>query len=153
MSYIIQREIDGDVETKLLKVLNGVIRCFRSVFHIHFMVGGSHNPNSYHYKGMAADGHKGRYVASRRANDADIQIMATNLKRLLDKPNKSVFEQAIIARLRGMQGVGMYPHWKPAAGLHLDVREKPLAWVGLSRDEILKKLKKTNGKQVYFYLV
>ena len=152
MSYIQPNEIDGAVEPKLMRIMNGFIRCLRSVFYIHFFVGGSHNMNSYHYKGMAADGHIGRFVESRKPNDADIQIMASNMRKLVDKENKTIFEQAIIARLRGVSGVGMYPHWHPRSGLHVDVRKQELAWVGLNRDELDQELKRQKTKQIYIYL-
>jgi hypothetical protein len=152
MSYITPQELDGAVQPKLLRVLNGFIRCIRSVFYVHFFVGGSHNPDSYHYRGEAADGHIGRFVESRKPNDADIQIMAGNMRKLVDKENKTLFEQAIVARLRGMQGVGMYPHWKPAGGLHLDVRKYNISWVGLDRDKLQHELERQKTNQIYVYL-
>ena len=152
MSYITPNELDGEVNTKLLKILNGVVRCLRSVFHFHCFVKGNHAPNGYHPKGEATDGHKGSFRAERKPNDYDIQIIAGNLRKLIDKPDKTIFEQAVIAYLRGICGVGIYPHWKPRPGLHMDIRENKLVWLGLSRKQVMKELEKQEGSQIYFYL-
>lgn len=52
-----------------------------------------------------------------------------------------------IARMIGFTGIGIYPHWKPSPGIHLDVREDrapshPAVWGGIQVD----------GKQVYVSL-
>jgi hypothetical protein len=45
-----------------------------------------------------------------------------------------------VAKAVGFTGVGVYPDWKPYAGLHLDVRNGTfVSWAGV----------KQNGKQVY----
>jgi hypothetical protein len=150
--YISDNEIDGNVKDKLLKLINGFIRCLRSIFYIHYFVKGEHSEDSYHLEGKAADGHKGEFRDDRQPNMIDVQIMASNLRKIIDKKDKSLFEQAIIARLRGLSGIGIYPHWKPIGGLHLDIRDEPLCWLGLSKDKVKKELEDQEGKQVYFYL-
>jgi uncharacterized protein YcbK (DUF882 family) len=45
-----------------------------------------------------------------------------------------------IAKEVGFTGIGAYPDWKPSQGMHLDVRQAPLAlWSGILE----------GGKQVY----
>ena len=45
-----------------------------------------------------------------------------------------------VAKQVGFTGIGAYPDWQPSPGLHLDVRQAPLAlWSGI----------KEGGKQVY----
>lgn len=45
-----------------------------------------------------------------------------------------------VAKAVGFTGIGAYPDWQPSPGLHLDVRQAPLAlWSGI----------KENGSQVY----
>ena len=49
-----------------------------------------------------------------------------------------------IAKQVGFTGIGIYPHWQPRAGIHLDVREPETpghiaTWSGLN----------VNGEQVY----
>jgi hypothetical protein len=63
-----------------------------------------------------------------------------------------LFEQAIIARLVGFKGIGVYPDWKPKGGLHLDLRKKNLFWIGLNREKLLKKIKNSKKETIYFYL-
>ncbi|AJD48281.1 hypothetical protein S7S_09345 [Isoalcanivorax pacificus W11-5] len=50
-----------------------------------------------------------------------------------------------VARQVGFTGIGVYPHWRPRPGLHLDVRtdrtpDNPATWAGVRNDQ---------GKQVY----
>lgn len=50
-----------------------------------------------------------------------------------------------VARAVGFTGIGLYPDWRPRAGLHLDVRKdrtpsNPALWAGVRNDA---------GKQVY----
>ena len=152
-NYISPREIDGPVKRKLIETLNRFIRCLRSVYNIHNMMTGSHSYKSYHYKGEAADGHKGKFDEDRRPSIPDENILIENLMKIVDKKDKSLFEQAIIARLVGFGGVGMYPNWIPNSGLHTDLREEHLAWIGLNKEKLQETIKKTKESQVYVYLV
>ncbi len=62
-----------------------------------------HSPNSYHYKGSAADLHF--------------------------KGNLTPLEQyCFISMVPGLNGVGWYPGWNNP-GWHVDLRPKPLRWV------------------------
>ena len=155
--YLTPAEIDGEIKPKLEKRLNTFIRALRSLFSIHCMMTGKHSKRSYHYKGLAADGHKGRFKLERRPTDEDINLMAINLQNLINKPKKTLFEQAVIARLCGFNGVGMYPHWYPKPGLHVDLRspEEACSWIGLNKDKLKKIIKESDDKesQIYLYLV
>ena len=151
-NYISTREIDGPVKRKLIETLNFFIRCLRSQYFIHYMMTGSHSEKSYHYKGEAADGHIGKSDKNRRPNIPDENILIENLMRMVNKKEKSLFEQAIIAWLCGFGGVGMYPYWNPRSGLHTDLRKEDLAWIGLNKKKLKKAIKKAKGKQVYIYL-
>jgi len=153
-SYISKAEIDGPVKPKLIETLNRFIRCLRSTFSIHCMMKGGHSPHSYHFKGTAADGHKGKFAAGRRPSRADEVLLLENLMKIINSENKSIFEQAILSRLSGFNGVGIYPNWTPQSGLHQDLRPNPLAWIGLNREALQKEIDKTKeGHQVYIYLV
>ncbi len=153
-NYISNREIDGPVKDKLIETLNRFIRVLRSTFSIHCMMTGGHSPKSYHFKGTAADGHKGRFAADRRPSRADEVLLLENLMKIIHSKDKSIFEQAILSRLSGFTGIGIYPNWTPAPGLHQDLRPKPLTWIGLNREKLQKELDKTKeGEQVYIYLV
>ena len=173
--YIANSEIDGKISAKLLTVLNRFIGALRSVFHVHCMTKGVHSKKSYHYLGMACDGHKGKFKADRKPTDEDIIFLANNLQRLINKPDKTIFEQAIIAKLSGFNGIGMYPHWKPVGGLHTDLRPftNAITWIGLNKKKTMdlifdknelqelvsdkkqlqKLLDKFEGEQVYIYLI
>ena len=107
--YISNSEIDGKIEPKLLIVLNRFIGALRSIFHVHYMTKGAHSKKSYHYLGMACDGHKGNSKEDRKPTDTDIIFLADNLQKLINKPDKTIFEQAILAKLSGFSGIGMYP--------------------------------------------
>lgn len=154
LKYIAESEIDGDIQPKLLRRLDCFIAAIRSIFSIHHMASGTHADDSYHYKGMAADGHRIKDDFDRKPSDEDIQIMADNMTKLINKPNKTIFEQACIARLSGFSGIGIYPHWYPKPGLHLDIRpvEKTEFWIGLNKDILKKEINKTEENQIYIYL-
>jgi len=152
-NYITDSEIDGEVSEILLSKLNSFIRSIRSKFSIHCFTKGGHSENSQHYLGRAADGHLIEFDKERSPNFFDVKTMDEELKKLLNKEDKTIFEQAVIARLHGFTGVGMYPDWKPAPGLHLDIRkENPIVWVGLNKKKLQKKIDSTSGSQVYVYL-
>jgi len=152
MSYITPNEIDGKIQDKLLKTYNRFIGALRSVFHIHMMRGGTHTPKSYHYLGMAGDGHMGDFRGDRRPTDMDVQIIADNLQKLINKEDKTLFEQAIIAKLAGFNGIGMYPHWTPTGGLHCDIRPYSVAWIGIDKEEAQRKILKSKTNKIYIYL-
>ena len=154
-NYISDIEIDGDVSETLLRKLNGFIRSIRSVFSIHCFTKGVHGKHSQHYKkpGLAVDGHLVKFDINRTPNFFDIKTIDEELRKLIDKQDKTVFEQAIIARLCGFTGIGIYLNWTPAPGLHLDIRkDKPIVWVGLNKKKLQKKINETDGSQVYVYL-
>ena len=156
--YISAAELDGPIKPFLHKTLNRFIRALRSVFSVHCFMTGGHSKNSYHYKGLAADGHKGSFSPDRKPTDADIQIMASNLRDLLAKVDKTLFEQAVLARIAGFSGIGMYPDWKPTGGLHLDCREtnypitNTIAWLGLNKAKLKQKIDESKSDQIYIYL-
>jgi len=150
--YITDSEIDGKVSPRLIDDFNLFIRALRSVFYIHCFTKGKHSANSYHYKGLAGDGHKGEFRKERETTFADEYVIMDNLRKLLRKEKKTIFEQAILARLVGFKGIGIYPNWKPKAGLHLDLRENNLFWIGLNKEKLLKKIKNSKKKTVYIYL-
>jgi len=153
MDYISENEIDGDVKPILIKAYNRFIRVLRSVFNIHCFTKGAHSKKSMHYKGLAGDGHKGNYAESRRPTIEDENILIENLMKIIHKKDKSIFEQAVLAKLSGFEGIGIYPDWYPKAGLHCDMRDNSLAWVGLNAEKLRKKLEKTKDSQIYVYLV
>lgn len=152
MGYITDSEIDGKVSPHLIDVFNLFIRALRSVFYIHCFTKGKHSANSYHYKGLAGDGHKGEFRKERETTFADEYVIMDNLRELLRKEKKTIFEQAILARLVGFKGIGIYPNWKPKAGLHLDLRENNLFWIGLNKEKLLKKIKNSKKETIYIYL-
>ncbi|MBW7956542.1 MAG: DUF882 domain-containing protein [Deltaproteobacteria bacterium] len=60
-------------------------------------------------------------------------------------PDTTLVQAYSVAREVGFTGIGVYPHWKPYKGLHLDVRPdrqpgSPAQWAGL---------KGPDGKQFY----
>jgi len=55
-----------------------------------------HSPNSYHYRGMAADLH----FASGLDHSRELEILETV----------------------GFGGIGFYPEWRPRPGFHVDIR-------------------------------
>lgn len=156
MRYITKAEIDGNISRKLLRRMDCFIAAIRSIFSIHHMASGSHTVKSYHYKDPceAADGHTVKEDFSRKPTDEDIEIMAGNLTKLVNKPNKTLFEQAVIARLCGFHGIGMYPNWKPKPGLHLDIRpvENATFWLGFNKAKLQKLIDESDEEQIYFYL-
>ena len=156
-NYISDNEKDGDISLKLLTIFNRFIGALRSYFHIHCFCKGKHSKSSYHYKDPceAGDGHIGKFVKSRKPTDQDIDVIALNLRKLINKEKKSIFEQAILAKLSGFSGIGMYPDWNPRSGLHLDIRDhnKSVIWIGLNKDKLQKKINETDGNQVYVYLI
>ena len=114
---------------------------------------GSHSKKSYHYKGLAADGYIGQYDDERRPTIPDENFLIENLMEIVNKENKSLFEQAIIARLVGFGGVGMYPNWTPRSGLHTDLRAQKLAWIGLNKKKLQKMINESKDSQIYVYLI
>lgn len=64
------------------------------------------------------------------------------------------------ARVLGFTGIGVYPHWSPSPGLHLDVRESrdlgdPATWGALSVDRATQGQRQRGserGGQVYLSL-
>lgn len=156
-NYISPGEIDGAVNPLLLKTVNRFIRALKAVFHIHCMTKGQHSKDSYHYKGLAVDGHAGKFDLLRKPTDIDIQIMAGNLQDLINKEQKTLFEQACLARIAGFAGIGMYVHWQPVGGLHLDLRDsrplrKTVFWIGLNKQRLQQEIDRTTGDQVYIYV-
>ena len=152
MNYISDKEIDGRVDETLLEKVNNFITVLRSIFNIHCFTKGKHSKNSYHYKGKACDGHSGRFKPNRTPTASQIQEITNNLHNIINKEKKSIYEQSLLAYLSGLNGVGIYPNWKPISGLHLDIREKPLVWVAFNRNYLLKRLAETEDEQIYFYL-
>lgn len=152
MSFISSKEIDGDVKPLLIETFDRFIRILRSVFFVHCFTKGKHSKRSYHYKGLAGDGHKGAFKPDRIPNAYDEFVLIDNLTNLIYKENKSIFEQAILARLSGFKGVGIYPNWKPSSGLHLDLRDDELAWIAFNVDYLRKLLENVKSDQVYIYL-
>lgn len=76
-----------------------------------------------------------------KVNAIDIMPINENRTSLSMPQLKQAF---ILAKNLGFTGIGVYPDWKPYAGLHLDVREDrvigdPATWAGINND----------GKQVY----
>lgn len=73
---------------------------------------------------------------------------------------KDMGDAVITARDCGFTGIGIYPHWKPRSGLHLDVRESsemgyPATWAALDVSEATpeqKRYGKVVGGQVYVSL-
>lgn len=157
VNYIGKNEIDGEVSPVLINMLNRFIRGLRSVFKIYYFTKGTHSKKSMHSTkpGKAADGQKGKFDEKRKPTSEDIQFMATELNKIVNKPDKTLFEEAVIAKLAGATGIGMYPDWTPAPGLHLDIRDKDkaLTWIGLNKEKAQEKIDETSGSQVYFYLV
>lgn len=155
--FISKNEIDGKVSDILLKTASRFIGLLGSVFNINYMMKGRHGKRSAHGEGLALDGNAGGHVEGREPTEEDMLAVFTNLQELLQKKNKTLFEQAVIARLSGFTGIGIYPHWKKP-GLHLDVsgnetfRPRPKAWFGLSRDVLEKKLKETKSSQIYVFM-
>jgi hypothetical protein len=152
MNYVTESEIDGDVKPKTISTTNRFIRCIRSIFRINLFTKGKHAPKSYHYVGMALDGQIGKFDSSRQPTAFDEAKLLCELMKIISKPEKSIFEQAIVARLSGFAGVGIYPDWNPKAGLHLDIRETPIAWIGLNKEKLQELIDKTSTEQVYIYL-
>lgn len=64
-----------------------------------------HSPNSYHYKGMAAD---------------------------IIIPDLNLLDVYLLAEKFGWKGLGIYPFWKyhniRVGGLHVDERDMPARW-------------------------
>ena len=156
--YIKEHEIDGDVKPFFLKIIDRFISCIGSVVKIHNFTQGTHSKNSAHYQGLAGDMSKVRLDIMRVPSDSDIAFMTDKFKELVMKPDKDLFEQAIIAKLCGAEGIGIYPYWgKP--GLHLDAERsnrRPLAWIGVdvrTCESRLEDAKEKNQSNVYFYLI
>ncbi len=157
MRYISKNEIDGDVKPLLLRVASRFIGLLGSVFNINYMMKGRHGKRSAHGEGLALDGNAGGHVTGRKPTNDDLGVAMDNLIKLVHKKNKTLFEQAVIARLAGFTGIGLYPHWsKP--GLHLDVSEnetfrpRPNVWIGLSRRQLELSLSETDSSQIYVYM-
>lgn len=85
-------------------------------------------------------GGKSQHNVDRWGKTRAIDIMPSGLVTRDD------YERAIdLARAVGFTGIGVYPHWRPRPGLHLDVRDdrtpaNPALW-GAVRNE--------QGRQVY----
>lgn len=153
LRYIKDYEIDGDVDQSFLKIVDRFISCIGSVVKILCFTDGNHSKDSAHYEGLAADVKKIRLDPMRIPSDGDIAFMTDRFKELILKPNKSLFEQAIIAKFSGADGVGIYP-W----GLHIDKKktDRPLEWFGVdiaTCESKLKDAKEKNHENVYFYLL
>ena len=151
-NYISESEIDGNVKQRFIVVLGRFIRLLRSVYNIHCFFKGVHAKHSQHYKGLAADGHIGKFQEDREPTADDLFVINSNLTRLINKKNKSLFEQALLFYLSNPypKGIGLYPHWKHP-GLHTDIRDNNCFWIALDRKRIIKELKEQKGNQVYFY--
>lgn len=158
LRYIKDYEIDGDVKPFFLKIVDRFISCIGSVVKIHNFTSGKHSTASAHYKGVAGDMSQIKLDSARVPSDADIAYMTDKFRELIMKPDKDLFEQAIIARLCGAEGIGIYPYWAKS-GLHLDAEKsnrRPLAWVGVdvrSCEGKLEDAKEKNQENVYFYLI
>lgn len=84
------------VNEDLVIKLQQIRHCANSPLIIHCATQGLHSPNSLHYKGLACDFH---------------------IKGL------SLLDQYLIAeKIIGCGGIGLYPQWRPEAGLHIDLR-------------------------------
>lgn len=70
---------------------------------------GAHTEGSQHYLGTAVD------------------VVFPDISK------KDLFDLFIAALRFPFNGVGMYPHWKPYGGLHLDVRSAPSKALWLAR--------------------
>jgi hypothetical protein len=47
----------------------------------------------------------------------------------------AALEAVKLARLAGFGGIGVYPHWLPSPGLHLDVRDQEARWGAIKDGE------------------
>lgn len=56
---------------------------------------------------------------------------------------KEAERAAVCAEQAGFGGIGLYPHWRPAPGLHLDVRPNQSRWGGK---------RSSSGRQIYITL-
>ena len=57
-------------------------------------------------------------------------IMPTNIN------SKEDMERAVaLAEYVGFNGIGIYPHWQPRVGLHVDVRPNRARWAGIRNRE------------------
>lgn len=146
-NYISKSEIgDQKPKQRLINAYNRFIRFLESIYNIYFFTNGTHSKKSYHYLGLAGDGQKGIWKSNRKATVEELIFANERILQLFDKKEKSQFEIAMCGYLAGFNGIGLYPHWKPKQGEHLDLREKHLFWIGLSIDEVRRQLAEIDRK-------
>jgi len=95
---------------KMITLLKQDYGTKNGAFIVHDINQGKHSERSYHYKGMAIDGH---FI------------------------NISPYIVYVYASKAGFRGIGYYPDWRHA-GWHFDIRQSDSisTWIGYSKDGV-----------------
>jgi hypothetical protein len=81
-----------------------------------------------------AEGAIGRHARESTSGhniDRYLEVQATDFMPEIIEPEKWIWA----AKKAGFRGIGIYPHWKPKPGIHLDVKEGPFRTWGAIRPD------------------